>query len=130
MPSVFILLLWRQVSTDTCDTVGELASDCRRLEQEGKSRLALRLMNCQLAVQQGATFPCPRRQSIKECTEVLPDRAYALFVEFLTHADRCAWGGRAMVCVCGGSAGGPGGDGGSTQCIRLFSICACSGLQL
>jgi hypothetical protein len=82
--------------------VGELASDCRRLEQEGKSRLALRLMNCQLAVQQGATFPCPRRQSIKECTEVLPDRAYALFVEFLTHADRCAWGG-VQWCVCAGA---------------------------
>ena len=26
LPSVFILLLWRQVSTDTCDTVGELAT--------------------------------------------------------------------------------------------------------
>ncbi|KAL4859390.1 Protein strawberry notch 1 [Chlorella vulgaris] len=67
--------------------VGQLTADCRRMEQETKTRLALSLMNCQLQVQQGQTFPCHRRQTIKECTEGLTDRAHALFVEFLTHAD-------------------------------------------
>lgn len=78
--------------------VSQLRSDCRRMEQESKTRLALSLMNCQLAVQQARTFPCHKRQSIKECTEALTDRAHALFVEFLTHADRW-WCGRAR-CVC------------------------------
>jgi hypothetical protein len=58
------------------------------MEQETKTRLALSLMNCQLTVQQSRTYPCHKRQSIKECTEALSDRAHALFVEFLTHADR------------------------------------------
>ncbi|KAI3433451.1 hypothetical protein D9Q98_003264 [Chlorella vulgaris] len=68
-------------------SVGQLTADCRRMEQETKTRLALSLMNCQLQVQQGQTYPCHRRQTIKECTEGLTDRAHALFVEFLTHAD-------------------------------------------
>jgi len=67
--------------------VSELTTDCRRMEQETKTRLALRMMNCQLATQGGLTFHCSRRQSLKECTEVLPDRAHSLFVEFLTHAN-------------------------------------------
>lgn len=54
-----------------------------------------RLTNCQLATQGSDTFPCHRRQSLKECTEQLPERGYALFVEFLTHADRWEW-----TCVC------------------------------
>ncbi|KAL4431061.1 hypothetical protein ABPG75_006317 [Micractinium tetrahymenae] len=67
--------------------VGELTADCRRMEQEAKTRLALRLTNCQLATQGGPTYPCSPRQSLQECTQALPDRGYALFVEFLTHAD-------------------------------------------
>lgn len=47
-----------------------------------------RLTNCQLATQGGTTYPCSPRQSLHECTQALTDRAYALFVEFLTHADR------------------------------------------
>lgn len=68
--------------------VAQLTADCRRMEQEAKTRLALSLMNCQLQVQQAQTYPCHRRHTIKECTEGLSDRAHALFVEFLTHADR------------------------------------------
>lgn len=89
--------------------VAELTSDCRRLEPEAKTRLALRLANCQLAVQGGATYPCGRRQSIRECTEALSERAHALFVEFLTHADTCALldgrdGLRAAVAAAGKTA--------------------------
>ena len=72
--------------------MSELAADCRRMEQEQKTRLALRLANCQLAVQGGETYPCHRRQPLKECMEALPERAHALFVEFLTHADRSVGG--------------------------------------
>jgi N-acetylmuramic acid 6-phosphate (MurNAc-6-P) etherase len=82
--------------------VGQLTADCRRMEQETKTRLALSLMNCQLQVQQGQTYPCHRRQTIKECTEGLTDRAHALFVEFLTQADRwaCAAAIRAACSWC------------------------------
>lgn len=77
--------------------VAELTADCRRMEQEAKTRLALRLTNCQLAVQGSATFPCGRRQSIRDCTEAMSERAHVLYVEFLTHADTCVprrcWGG-------------------------------------
>ena len=85
--------------------VSELTSDCRRMEPEAKTRLALRLANCQLAVQGSATFPCAKRQPIRDCTEALSERAHALFVEFLTHADTCAacfWRGRGKqlgLCV-------------------------------
>ena len=67
--------------------VAELGADCRRMEQPQKTRLALHLMNCQLAVQGSDTFPCRPRQTLRECTDVLPDRAHAMYVEYLTHAD-------------------------------------------
>lgn len=67
--------------------VAELTADCRRMEQPQKTRLALHLMNCQLAVQGSDTYPCRPRQTLRECTDVLPDRAHALYVEYLTHAD-------------------------------------------
>ena len=67
--------------------VAQLTADCRRLGQEQKTRLALHLMNCQLGVQGGDTYPCPPRASLKDCTAALSERAHSLFVEFLTHAD-------------------------------------------
>ena len=82
--------------------VADLTSDCRRMEQEQKTRLALRLMNCQLAVQGGATFPCARRRALRECTEQLSERAHSLFVEFLTHVETCAgWEGSARGLAMG-----------------------------
>ncbi|KAI7844527.1 hypothetical protein COHA_001885 [Chlorella ohadii] len=57
------------------------------MEQQQKTRLALHLMNCQLQVQGSGTYPCRPRQTLRECIEVLPDRAHGLYVEYLTHAD-------------------------------------------
>lgn len=67
--------------------VAELTADCRRMEQEQKTRLALSMTNCQLAVQGSDTYPCSRRQPLRECIKDLSERAHSLFVEFLTHAD-------------------------------------------
>ena len=33
------------------------------------------------------THPCGPTQPLRQCTEALPDRAYQLYVEFLSHAD-------------------------------------------
>eukprot|EP00887_Chlorella_sp_A99_P005575 scaffold1.g5575.t1 len=62
--------------------VKELNADCRRMQQEQKSRLALRLVNCHQGAHGGDTFPCGRRQPLKACIEGLPDRLWHMYVEF------------------------------------------------
>lgn len=65
----------------------ELQRDCRHLEQEEKSRLAVRLANCQLATQGQETYPCSSSDPLRECVERLSDKANFLYIEFLTHID-------------------------------------------
>jgi hypothetical protein len=67
--------------------VADLQRDCRGMEPEQKSRLALRLANCQLATQGGGTWPCAADEPLRVCVNRLPDRDNALYIEFLTHAD-------------------------------------------
>jgi hypothetical protein len=65
----------------------ELRRDCRSLEQEEKSRLAVKLTNCQLATQGQETYPCSSAESLRACVERLPDKVNYLYIEFLTHID-------------------------------------------
>jgi hypothetical protein len=67
--------------------VAALKQDCKYLDQEMKSWLALRLANCQLATQGSATFACRNNDSLRKCVENLSDREHQLYVEFLTHVD-------------------------------------------
>jgi hypothetical protein len=101
--------------------VDELHADCRTLGQDTKSRLALQvspcvllrsrwavtgpadepapapptsqLVNCQLATHGTEAFTCGASESLKVCTERLPDRVWTLYVEFLSHIDRWAGAG-------------------------------------
>lgn len=65
----------------------ELRRDCRSLEQEEKSRLAVKLTNCQLATQGQETYHCSSADSLRACVERLPDKVNYLYIEFLTHID-------------------------------------------
>jgi hypothetical protein len=67
--------------------VADLRAGCAAMDPPAKTRLALRLANCQLATQGQATFPCAEAEPLKRCVERLPDREHGLYVEFLTHAD-------------------------------------------
>lgn len=67
--------------------VKELQRDCKHLDQVQKSRLALRLANCQLATQGQGTYPCSDEEPLRKCVERLPDRDNFLYIEFLTHVD-------------------------------------------
>lgn len=67
--------------------VKDLQKDCKNMDQDVKTRLALRLANCQRATQGESTFPCSNEEPLRKCMERLPERVYELYVEFLTHAD-------------------------------------------
>ena len=67
--------------------VKELQHDCAHLDQAQKSRLALRLANCQLATQGQDTYPCSDNEPLRACVERLPDRDNYMYIEFLTHVD-------------------------------------------
>lgn len=67
--------------------VADLRQDCQRMDQEQKSRLALRLTNCQLATQGQGTYPCADTEQLRKCVDRLPDRDNVMYIEFLTHAD-------------------------------------------
>lgn len=57
------------------------------MEQEAKSRLALSLTNCQLAVQGSRTYPCGGHEALYLCLRRFSDREHHIYVEFLTHID-------------------------------------------
>lgn len=67
--------------------VKELQKDCKSMEPDQKSRLALRLANCQLATQGHSPHNCGSNEPLRRCVDRLPDRDHVLYVEFLTHTD-------------------------------------------
>lgn len=67
--------------------VHALNQDCRYLDQETKSRLAFRLVGCQLRVHGSKVPSCEQKESFRDCINKLSDRNHQLFVEFLTHVD-------------------------------------------
>ncbi len=69
-------------------SVSRLNRDCNAMDQEHKSRLALHLVNCQMALHGSTQYACGDRQPLKECTEGMPDRVWTMYVEFLTHVQR------------------------------------------
>lgn len=81
-------LLDRLLGTDCFSrAVAELEAGCRGLAPEAKARLALRLVQCQVATHGGRPAPCPAAAPLKPCLDALPGRDWQLYVEFLTHAD-------------------------------------------
>lgn len=87
----------RIVGTDCYSKAIDRLSDCKSLDQEQKSRLAFKLTGCQLAIhgedtmtaggETTDTLVCPPSSTLKTCLQFLSNRAYAIYVEFLTHID-------------------------------------------
>ena len=58
--------------SDDCykEPVMLLKKQCKDMDSEGKSRLALKLANCQLVQNGKSPFPCPEDKPLGDCTKL------------------------------------------------------------
>ena len=68
--------------------LAQVGNDCKRLDHNSKSRLAMAMMNCHLYKLGERTYTCTERTSLKDCTSSLSDRHFNTFNEFFTNIDR------------------------------------------
>lgn len=68
--------------------LARVGNDCKRLDHNSKSRLAMGMMNCHLYKLGERPYSCTEKMSLKECTSSMSDRHYNTFNEFFTNVDR------------------------------------------
>jgi hypothetical protein len=62
-----------------------LDTNCKRINDEIQSRLALAFTNCFLHKSGQNTYPCDSSLTIKDCIKHMNDRAFNTYTEFFTH---------------------------------------------
>ena len=65
--------------------IQSLTTNCKRLDDEIQSRLALSFANCFLQRSGQTTYPCDENQRIEDCLRGVSERAFNSYTEFFTH---------------------------------------------